>query len=129
MQYLLDTHIWLWMLGDPDKLPPGMRLTIEDDDTSLFLSAASLWEISIKQQLGKLRLPHPDEAFFHDRMLRTRVQPLEISMRHALIAGRLPPHHRDPFDRMLVAQAQSLDLPILSVDNKLAHYEVQLIAD
>ena len=129
MPFLLDTHIWLWMLADTHRLPTRIRSIIENPEAELFLSAASLWEISIKQRLSKLELADASDEFFHDRMIRTAVSPLEISMRHALAAGRLPDIHRDPFDRMLVAQAQTHDLTILTVDEKIAHYDVRTVSD
>ena len=127
MRVLLDTQCWLWMSLSPDRFSPRTRALVEDRETVLYLSAASAWEIAIKYQLGKLRLPEPPEIFVPSRMAALGVQPLAIEHQHALHAGALSPHHRDPFDRLLVAQAQVNDVPILTADPLIAAYEVTTI--
>ena len=128
MRILLDTQCWLWMSLSPERLSVRARRLVEDQENVLYLSAASAWEIAIKHALGKLRLPEPPETFVPARIAALAVQPLPIEHEHALRVARLPPHHRDPFDRVLVAQAQIEDVPILTADAALAAYDVTTIA-
>jgi PIN domain nuclease of toxin-antitoxin system len=118
MKLLLDTHVLLWWLEDSARLPQTMREFIADPERTVFLSAASAWEIRIKQKLGKLDLP----ADFDEAVDGTDFQWLPISRRHANATADLPMHHRDPFDRMLVAQAQCESLTLLTVDERLTAY-------
>jgi len=120
---LLDTHVWLWMLAAPERLG-DMRAVLEDGERTLVLSAASSWEIAIKYQLGRLELPQPPERFVPDRLRSTGVTPIAIEHTHVLEAGRLPAHHRDPFDRVLVAQARHLGVPIVTADPLIRAYDV-----
>jgi PIN domain nuclease of toxin-antitoxin system len=126
MTLLLDTHVWLWMLAAPERLG-ATRATLEDAERTLLWSAASSWEISIKYQLGRLALPQPPDRFVPDRIRATGVTPIAIDHVHALEAGRLPMHHRDPFDRVLVAQARHLDVPIVTADPKVRAYDVKVV--
>jgi len=123
---LLDTHVWLWMLTAPERLGET-RATLEDAGRTLLLSAASSWEISIKYELGRLALPQPPERFVPERIQATGVTPIAIEHVHALEAGRLPTHHRDPFDRVLVAQARYLDVPIVTTDPLIRAYDVAVL--
>jgi len=115
------------MLMAPERFSLKSLRIVEDSKNELVLSAASAWEIGIKHGLGRLELPGAPESVIPDLMLRSGVEPLTISHAHALRAGALPPHHRDPFDRLLVAQAQIEDLPILTSDALLSQYEVTVI--
>ncbi len=126
MKLLLDTHVWLWMLAAPERLGEA-RATLEDAERSLLLSAASSWEIAIKYELGRLSLPQPPERFVPDRIHATGVTPIAIEHVHALEAGRLPKHHRDPFDRVLVAQACHLEVPIITADPQIRAYDVAVV--
>lgn len=126
MRFLLDTHVFLWLQTEPDRLDPGLLDQLSRAE-SLLLSPASAWEIAIKHQLGKLALPAEPAAWVPDRMSRSGVDPLPIEISHTLAAGGLPLHHRDPFDRLLVAQAQLTDLPLVTADDQIAAYDVQLI--
>ena len=128
MRILLDTQCWLWMVAFPERLSAEARTVIETTEHELFLSAASAWEIAIKHALGKLQLPDPPERFVMTRMTRLRTLPLAIEHAHALRVAVLPPHHRDPFDRLLVAQAQLEQLPILTNDPLFHRYDVETIA-
>ena len=123
MTLLLDTHVWLWMLAAPERLGEA-RAVLEDGERTLLLSAASSWEIAIKHQLGRLELPQPPERFVPDRLRLTGVTPIAIEHVHVLEAGRLPAHHRDPFDRVLVAQARHLGVPIVTADPVIRSYDV-----
>jgi PIN domain nuclease of toxin-antitoxin system len=127
MNLLLDTQVWLWMLGEPDRLGSTTTEMLTDERNGVLLSAASSWEIAIKYQLGKLPLPAPPDRYVPDRMRSSGVLGIPIEHAHALAVASLPPHHRDPFDRLLVAQAQVEDLPIVSVDGQLARYDVEFI--
>jgi PIN domain nuclease of toxin-antitoxin system len=124
---LLDTQVWLWMLAAPERLSDSTRALVVAADNELLFSAASAWEIAIKHALGKLRLPEAPEAYVLRLMTRTGVTPLPVYHRHALHVATLPPRHRDPFDRLLVAQAQLENLPILTADRSFELYDVETI--
>lgn len=120
---LLDTHTLLWWLADDSQLGPHTRALIEDGRNAVFVSAASAWEISIKKTLGKLDAPDDlDSLLEHEGF-----EKLAISFFHGEKAGELPPLHRDPFDRMLVAQAQAEGLDIVTRDQMIPKYGVKTI--
>jgi PIN domain nuclease of toxin-antitoxin system len=125
MRVLLDTHVWLWMWGEPERLRNEARTIVEDPATELNVSAVSAWEIATKYAAGRLRLPASPDAWLMDPRHRGEVTELPITFEHAIRAGALPNHHRDPFDRMLVAQAQIERLVLVSADPKVAAYEVE----
>jgi len=127
LRYLVDTHIWLWMLTEPDRLNPGAREVIDDSDAELLLSAASSWEIAIKYAIGRLPLPEPPETYVPARLRSSGVEGLAVTHSHALRVAALEPHHRDPFDRLLVAQAQLERLTILTGDPVFGRYEVAVL--
>lgn len=127
MKLLLDTHCWLWAMQRPSKLNPKVRGWIEDPAVTVYLSAASVWEISIKVKLGKLKLPADVETYVATRLKEEQFTELPISLRHAARVGALPHHHRDPFDRLLVAQAQCDHLPLVTADRQLKAYDIKLI--
>jgi PIN domain nuclease of toxin-antitoxin system len=116
------------MLASPARFSPSTREALENPDNELFLSAASSWEIAIKYSLGRLELPEPPLEFVPSRMVRSGVIGLAVEHRHALAVADLPPHHRDPFDRLLVAQALVESLPILTADPQLSRYGVEILA-
>jgi PIN domain nuclease of toxin-antitoxin system len=124
---LLDTHVWLWMVADPGRLSPEARDELADMDNTLLFSAASGWEIAVKHGLGKLILPSAPRDYVPDRLRRSGVLPLAVELDHVLRVSELPPHHRDPFDRLLVAQAQALDLRLVTADSQLDAYDVDLL--
>jgi PIN domain nuclease of toxin-antitoxin system len=128
MRVLVDTHVWLWMLTAPERLTGPVRAIVEDTDNVVLLSAASAWEIAIKYGLGKLPLPQPPAVYVPARMASTGVLPLPVTHRHALRVADLPAEHADPFDRLLIAQAQLEDLPILTADEAFARYDVEVVA-
>ena len=123
---LLDTHVFLWLHTDPDRLGPA-KAVMERASTKLFLSAASSWEIAIKWKLGKLPLPEAPETYVPSRMRIAQVESLPITHTHALGVASLPDHHRDPFDRMLVAQARTESLTLVTVDPLIQPYDVRLM--
>lgn len=127
MRALLDTHVWLWMLAAPERLG-SVRPLVEDARSELLLSAASVWEIAIKAAAERLVLPEPAERFVPDRMRRTGVVPVPIEAAHALTAAALPPLHRDPFDRLLIAQARALGVPLVTADAQVMRYDVPIVA-
>jgi PIN domain nuclease of toxin-antitoxin system len=127
MKALLDTHAFLWWITDDPCLSSHVREIIADGDNELFLSAASGWEMAIKAKLGKLHLPDNPESFVLDQLAINAIESLPVQMGHALRVYALPEHHRDPFDRMLVAQAQSERIPILTADPLIAQYAVKVI--
>ncbi|MDA2930146.1 type II toxin-antitoxin system VapC family toxin [Acidobacteria bacterium AH-259-O06] len=124
MSLLLDTHVFLWWLMDDPRLPEETRRSIAEPRTAVHISAATIWEISIKAGLGKIELGKSNlaEAIESNDFLE-----LPIKARHAWLAGRLPPHHKDPFDRMLVAQAQVEHLVIITYDRNFQLYDVSLL--
>jgi PIN domain nuclease of toxin-antitoxin system len=128
MRVLVDTQCWLWMTAAPERLSPDARAIVETPEHDLYLSAASAWEIAIKYSIGKLTLPEPPAAYVPSRMEATRVRALAIDHAHALQVSALPRHHRDPFDRLLIAQAQLEDLTILTADSLFDAYEVATIS-
>lgn len=125
MKLLIDTQCWLWMNASPERLSERTRALLLARSTKRLLSIASIWEIALKHQIGKLPLPLAPSDYVPDRLRLTRTDPLPISVNHALRAGGLPILHRDPFDRMLVAQALVEDLPVLSSDSQLDAYGIR----
>ncbi|MGH3084870.1 MAG: type II toxin-antitoxin system VapC family toxin [Gaiellaceae bacterium] len=120
MRLLLDTHVLLWWLADDPTLRREAREAIADGESVVVVSAASAWEIAIKRATGRLEAPDDLEA----QLERNRFLPLPIAIGHALHAGELPPHHDDPFDRVLVAQAELERLTIVTRDKNIARYGV-----
>jgi PIN domain nuclease of toxin-antitoxin system len=123
LKLLLDTHAALWFLSGDDRLGENARRHLTDDTNRVLLSAAVVWEIAIKRSLGKLVVP--DE--YLSLLLGAGVQPLAVSVEHAAAVEHLPPHHRDPFDRMLVSQATIEGGALISRDDALRPYDVTLI--
>jgi PIN domain nuclease of toxin-antitoxin system len=124
LRLLLDTHALLWALSAPGNLPADIREALEDPANIVFVSAASAWEMAIKQARGKLRYPAADVAA---ALGRASLLELPVTIRHAEAAARLPPLHRDPFDRMLVAQAQTEGLSLVSRDPAVRQYQVTVV--
>jgi len=127
VSYLLDTHVWLWMLTDPARIRPDLLSELRDGRTRLLLSAASSWEIAIKWAIGRLPLPDPPATYVPTRMRRSGVEGLPVEHAHALRVATLPNLHRDPFDRVLIAQAQLEGLTLVTVDPAFDGYDVSLI--
>jgi PIN domain nuclease of toxin-antitoxin system len=120
MRLLLDTHIWLWAVMEPERLNPAIRTAIETE-VELVLSVSSLWEMAIKHAAGKLRIEGNLETF-HLTVTRMRGTELVIRPEHAIAAAALPQHHRDPFDRMLIAQATIENLTLVTADEMVRNY-------
>ncbi|GAB1542860.1 type II toxin-antitoxin system VapC family toxin [Scytonema sp. NUACC21] len=127
MRALLDTHAFIWWVTDDTRLSSTARSIIIDPGNVLFLSAASAWEIVIKVRLGKLTLPDVPERYIPSRLEINRFESLAIQMVHALQVTNLPDLHRDPFDRILIAQSQVEKAPIITADSQIAQYPVNVI--
>lgn len=121
MRLLLDTHVLLWCLASPERLRPAARARIEDPDTVVFASAASAWEMEIKAALGKLEIP----ADLDEQLRRRRFTELPVHVRHVRALRALPALHRDPFDRLLVAQATVDDLVLVTNDERVRAYPLR----
>ena len=121
MRVLLDTHILIWALYDLEKLDPGTRAVLEEPSTAVLFSAASIWEIAIKARLGRVDFPRRPEAVV-EQALETGFTELPIRASAAALVADLPLHHRDPFDRLLVAQAMSEPARLLTSDAQLRPY-------
>jgi len=124
VRLLLDTHILLWWLADDPSLPAAAKSAIGDPESEVFVSAATAWELAIKRALGRLEFPIAQMGAILDEAGFT---PLGIEVEHGVIAGALPPHHHDPFDRMLIAQAQHEGLTIVTVDSMIRRYAVAVL--
>ena len=127
MKYLLDTHTFLWWDSDSTKLSSTVQDVIKETDSSLYVSLASVWEIQIKSQLEKLTLPAPLAEIIERQHKINRIELLAMSLRHVLTLDQLPQYHRDPFDRILIAQAISDDMTLISRDPKLKQYAVAVL--
>jgi PIN domain nuclease of toxin-antitoxin system len=123
VKYLLDTNALLWWLSNDISLSHEAQTKIGSPDNLIFVSVVSAWEISIKKAIGKLDAPDDLEAAIID----SRFEPLSISIGDGIAAGKLPHYHNDPFDRMLIAQAISYDLIIITSDHKFEQYDVKLL--
>ena len=122
MSLLLDTHVVLWWLTDDPTLSEEIKTRL-DHEPDIYISAATIWEVSIKQAIGKVAEP----AELPERIRGSGFRELAISFDHAVAAGRLPPLHRDPFDRMLVAQARCDDLTLVTRDPRCQQYDVAIL--
>ena len=121
MRLLLDTHLLVWAMGEPERLPAGCAAMLEDPSNSLVFSVASLWELVIKQALGRPDF-NLEPSLLRQALLDGGWQELPIEASHALAVSQLPPLHRDPFDRLLLAQAQVEGLLLLTADSRLSLY-------
>jgi PIN domain nuclease of toxin-antitoxin system len=127
VKVLVDTHCWLWLCASPERFTRTTLNRLTDPGTERLLSAASVWEMVIKYDLGKLPLPVHPRDFVPTRLETTQTGVLEISADHALRIADLPQHHRDPFDRMIVAQALVEGARLLTADRALKAYGVELL--
>jgi PIN domain nuclease of toxin-antitoxin system len=129
VRLLLDTHTFLWFIGGDEHLPQVARDMIADIGNEVLLSVASLWEIAIKASLGKLTLGKPFEQLIPEQLILSQIEVLPIGLDDLSEVVKLPFHHRDPFDRLIIAQAVKKGLPIVCKDPEFANYPVQLIWD
>jgi PIN domain nuclease of toxin-antitoxin system len=127
MTVILDTHAFIWWDDDPSRLGPAARAECMNPGNQLILSVASIWEIQIKQALGKITLKKPLRQIIADQIQRNRIEILPIKLEHALRLESLPSHHKDPFDRMLVSQAIEENCRIISHDPLITKYNLNAI--
>lgn len=127
MKLLLDTHVFIWWFNEPEKLSEKVLAACEDNKNELTLSVASIWEMQIKMQLGKLRLTHSIKDLISTHRATYDLQILPIFLNHIFELDNLPVHHRDPFDRILIAQANAENQVIVTKDQIFEEYPVQLL--
>jgi PIN domain nuclease of toxin-antitoxin system len=127
LNILLDTQCWLWSYFEPERLNRKAVKVLEEIENDLYFSVASSWEISIKYQLGKLRLPSLPGDFISAQLQQDQIRVLPIENRHAFLVAQLPNYHTDPFDRMLIAQAQVESMVLLTADPKILRYGVETL--
>lgn len=127
MRLLLDTHAFLWWVLDDSRLSKRVDGLFRDPANELLMSVASGWEIAIKAGLGRIELPEPPSTFIPDQIRRNDMAVLDITMHHALEVYSLPPHHGDPFDRILIAQGLTERIPIVTRDPVFSNYEIETV--
>lgn len=127
MRVLVDTHVVLWLALEPARIGPNVLAVLAEDDTERLLSAASVWELAVKWRSGKLPLPEHPRDWTARLMREIVIVSLPVRHDHAVVAADLPEHHRDPFDRLLIAQAQVEGVPIVTADPAIAKYDVEVI--
>ena len=127
MRLLLDTHTWLWWHAGDERLGPLASALIADPDNDVVLSAVVPWEVVIKRAVGRLELKAPPDALVSASFTRNGMTPLSVELSHALRVAELPLHHADPFDRLLVAQAQVENLSVVTADATFGRYHVEIV--
>ncbi len=127
MRVLLDTHALVWAMADPARLSPRARLTITNAATDAYASVVSAWELAILERLGRVRLGAPLESLFSEGLAALRIRLLPIQVQHVARVASLPDHHRDPFDRLLIATAMTEKLTLVSRDRAFARYGVATV--
>ena len=126
-ELLLDTHIFIWWADKPEKLSPAVLSALEDETNELLLSVASVWEMQLKMQLGKLKLSLPLQELIRNQQETNDLNVSPVALPHVLALDALPFHHKDPFDRLLIAQSIVEGLTIVSADSQFSAYGVQLL--
>ena len=126
MKLLLDTHVFMWWDSDQSRLPPRVLAACKPPANSLHLSLASVWEMQIKHQLGKLPIGQPLVELLRDHQTRNALRLEAVTLQDILALSTLPPHHRDPFDRILIAQAKRGGFRLVSCDPEIARYDVEV---
>ncbi|MBE8997552.1 type II toxin-antitoxin system VapC family toxin [Nostoc sp. LEGE 12447] len=127
MRLLLDTHTFIWYVTDNSRLSNQVVELINDENNEILLSIASLWEIAIKQNLGKLSFNQPFEIFITQQLNLNDFSLLDINISHVTVVATLPLHHRDPFDRILIAQSVVENIPLLSADKIFDAYPIRRV--
>lgn len=123
MKFLLDTHTLLWALADDKRLSPEAKSTIASEENAIFVSIATLWELKIKESLGKIKLPKN----FYREIQPSGYELLNIHINHIEKLGKLPKHHRDPFDRMLISQSIVEELTLITQDQEIKKYKIKTL--
>ena len=126
MKLLLDTHVFIWWADNPEKLSPAALSALEDEANELLLSVASVWEMQIKIQLGKLKLSLPLKELVKNQQETNNLMVSPVALTHVLALDALPFHHKDPFDRLLIAQSIEEDLTLVTADSQFLAYSVKL---
>ena len=129
MNYLLDTHTFLWWIAESQEIPPALVKKLGHASGSVYFSVVSLWELGLKRGIGKLRLPEPIDTYVLKQIQANRIELLPLHAPHVFRSLELAPHHRDPFDRMLVAQALVENLTLVSRDQALRAYPAKIVWD
>jgi PIN domain nuclease of toxin-antitoxin system len=127
MRFLIDTHVWLWAVGEPERLRSSAVELFSAAENSVVFSVVSVWEIAIKVSRRKLHLPEPLDDYVLSRLQMLNMTVLPVHLPHAVHVARLPHHHADPFDRLLVSQCQSEGLPLMTADAMLARYDIDIL--
>ncbi len=127
MKYLLDTHAFIWFVTDDGKLSSKARSIIKDSHNEVYFSAASAWEMSIKIKLGRLTIQEELEPFIIKQLSENNFGALAINVLHSIYTSKLPDIHKDPFDRMIIAQSKIEDMPLISKDNNIKKYNVPVL--
>ena len=127
MNALLDTHTFLWWVMDAPQLSETAKAFIANPDNQLFFSVAGAWEIIIKVGTGKLSIPEEPDSYLNSRITDNRFEILQIELSHVLQVAKLPDLHRDPFDRIIIAQSQVTGMPILTINRLIVQYDVDAI--
>jgi len=127
MRLLLDTQVFLWFLGDDARMPQGARAAVGAGENVVLVSAASVWEIAIKASIGRLTIPRPEVGRLPALIEAAGFEELPVLARHAALVHELPGHHRDPFDRLLVAQARAEGLTLVTTDPMVRSYDVSVL--
>ena len=127
MKLLLDTHIFIWWADQPEKLSPAALSALEDEANELLLSVASVWEMQIKIQLGKLKLSLPLKELVKNQQETNDLTVSPVALTHVLALDALPFHHKDPFDRLLIAQGILEGLTVVTADSQFSAYSVKLL--
>lgn len=127
MKYLLDTMVWLWSVGPVERIGEKGREILADGDAEIYLSSASCWEVAIKTQAGKYVLPEPPARYIPSRLAQQSIRALAISHAHAIKVYDLELHHRDPFDRLIIAQAITEEMTVLTADRVFQKYPVDVV--
>jgi PIN domain nuclease of toxin-antitoxin system len=127
MNYLLDTGVWLWSVWEPERMSREAREVLAASAQAIFLSAVTSWELAIKAAAGKLKLPEAPSSYVPSRMVLQGLRPLPVSHQHALAVFGLPLHHRDPFDRLLIAQASVENMTVLTADREFRKYDIPVL--
>ena len=126
MRLIINTHAFLWCTVKDERLSQKVIDAVEDIDNEIYLSVASVWEMVIKYQLGKLILPSVPDIFIAGQVEINEFEILPVNLYHALEIGNLPFHHKDPFDRMLIAQSKIENMPVISSDGRLKDYGIEI---
>ena len=128
MRVLLDTHVFLWAINDVERLSPRAIETIQDPAHEVLVSIASAWEIAIKVGIGKFTMPTPLATYLQRQLAAHRFAVLSIQFSHLAVLEKIPRHHRDPFDRLLIAQCIAEDATFITVDSQLKRYSMKVIS-